>query len=353
MKKSIIIIAAVAFASCSAEKKKEQPKGQAAHYTLATVAKGGVPVNVRLPAQLAAYEEVSIFPKVNGYVKEVPVDIGSHVTKGQLLMVLDAPELTQEVMEQKEKYTKAQSDYIIAKENYERLVEASRTQGAVSPMDLSSAKAHVASVQALSNAAKANLDMQQTQLAYLRITAPFAGIITERNVHPGALVSATVKDKPMLELKQMQHLRLQVDVPESISAGLKEKDSLSFVVNGQNSKKMTAFISRRSGNISAQYRSERMEADVPNDGTLSAGMYADVLFHSAGDATAFHVPKSAVVVSTQGKYVLAVRNGKAVKLSVSTGNESPEQEEITGDLHEGDQVISNANEEIKEGTAVK
>ena len=102
-------------------------------------------------------------------------------------------------------------------------------------------------------------------------------------------------------------------------------------------------------NINTQFRSERMEIDVMNkDGLLSPGMFAEVVFRLNGTRDALSVPKSAVVTSTERKYVLVVRNDKVIKVDVSTGNESPEKIEVYGLLQAGDQVIMNANDEIKE-----
>jgi membrane fusion protein (multidrug efflux system) len=220
----------VLFYSCTSNEaepnKTSNLKSIAPKYQLATVEKGGVASTIKLPAQLAAYQEVSIFPKVNGYVKNVLVDIGSRVSQGTLLMVLEAPELMQAALQAKEKYTKVKVDFSVDKERYNRLLEASRTAGAISPLDLSVVKAKMEADSALCNAEKDNWQMQGTMLGYLRVVAPFAGVITERNVHPGALVSASGKDKPMLELKQIDHLRLQVDIPENIAANLKNKDTV-------------------------------------------------------------------------------------------------------------------------------
>ena len=105
----------------------------APHYELATVERKNVEQIVKLPAQLAAYQQVSIFPKVNGYVKTVLVDIGSHVREGQLLMVLEAPELIQAMAQARERYARSQADYTISKEDYERLDQASQTPGAYFP----------------------------------------------------------------------------------------------------------------------------------------------------------------------------------------------------------------------------
>jgi len=345
-------------ASCS-DKKVNDNKSEAnaaPHYVLAKAERANVQEQLKLPAQLAAYQEVSIFPKVNGYVKTVSVDIGSPVKHGQLLMVLEAPELEQAVTQAKEKWARSKSDYTIDRENYERLKEASETPGAISPMDLATAKAKTEADSALSNAERSNWQMQQTMMDYLIVRAPFDGVITQRNVHPGALVNAEAKDgKPMLELKEVDHLRLQVDIPENAVAGLKKKnDSISFILSAFPGIVRKGHISRVSMNISAQYRSERVELDVYNpDGTLAPGMYADVLFDSEGNANALSVPKSAVVTSTERKYVLAVRNNKAAKVDVITGNESKGNIEVVSSLQAGDWVIVNADDEIKEGTLIK
>lgn len=343
------------FYSCSSNtaepNKSPDLKTSPTKYALATVEKGGVATTIKLPAQLAAFQEVSIFPKVNGYVKTVQVDIGSRVAKGTLLMVLEAPELVQAALQAREKYARTKADFAIDKERYQRLLEASKTAGAISPLDLSSIRAKMDADSAVSNAEKANWQMQQTMLGYLSVVAPFAGIITERNVHPGALVSASAKDKPMLELKQVDQLRLQVDIPEGLAANLKNKDTVSFYMSVLQGKKLTGNINRISMNVNAQYRSERMEIDVLNkDGVLAPGMFADVLLYSKGNLEAMFVPRSAVVVSTERKYVLVVNNEKIIKVDVTTGNETANKIEVYGNLKEGDKVIAVANDEIKEHT---
>jgi RND family efflux transporter MFP subunit len=306
---------------------------------------------IKLPGQLAAYQEVSIFPKVNGYVKNVNVDIGSKVHQGQLLMTLEAPELEQSTMQAKEKYARTKADLSIDREHYNRLLEASQTPGAISPLDLSFVKSKVESDSAVSNAAKSNWQMQETMQAYLVVTAPFSGVITERNVHPGALVSAESKDsKPMLELKEITHLRLQVDIPENLAGTMKVNDTLTFYTSALPGKKITGHISRKSMNVNTQFRSERIEADViNNDELLAPGMYADIVIYSKGNASGFSVPKTSVVTSTERRYVLVVRSGRIIKTDVTTGNETDKSIEVFGKLSKGDSVITDANDEIKEG----
>jgi RND family efflux transporter MFP subunit len=333
------------------DKIKDDPKPAAPEYTLAAVKSSGIATMVKLPGQLAAYQEVKIYPKVNGYVKYVYVDIGSKVTHGQLLMRLEAPELEQGTLQAKEKYVRTKADLSIDKEHYNRLLEASMTPGAVSPLEISSAKAKVESDSALSNAAKTNWEMEQTMQSYLQVIAPFNGVITERNVHPGALVSVEEKDAtPMLELKEVARLRLQVDIPENLAGNLKEGESIDFFTSASPGKKMTGLINRKSMNINPHFRVERVEADVMNNhAELAPGMYADVIIYPKGNETAYSVPKSSVVVSTERKYVLVVKSNRISKVDVNTGNESGDYVEVYGNFEKGDHVIVNANDEIKEG----
>ncbi len=350
MKCSLFICCLTFLSACSSNENKKvenDPKSQTPSYKQVAVKKSGVATMIKLPAQLFAYQEVSIFPKVNGYVKNVYVDIGSEVHEGQLLMVLDAPEIVQAVAQAREKYAQAKAGYSIDKENYARLTEASLTAGAVSPLDLSSARSKVEADSALANAEKSNWQIQQTMQEYLNVVAPFNGIITERNVFPGELVNAASKDRPMLELKEIKLLRLKVDVPEAFAGSFRKNDTISFYTSAFPGKKITGHISRQSMNINAQLRSERIEADIENKNeNLQPGMYADVVLYSLGNMNALSVPRSAVVISTEGKYVIAVRNGKNIKVDVLTGNETKESIEIFGQIQAGENVIENANDEI-------
>jgi membrane fusion protein (multidrug efflux system) len=235
------------------------------------------------------------------------------------------------------------------------MMQASQTPGAVSPMNLASLKAKADADSALCNAENANWQEQEVILSYLKVTAPFDGVIAERNVHPGALVSAESRDsRPMLDLRQIEHLRLQVDIPEGIAAALQNSDTITFYLSAYPGKKMTGHISRKSQLVNSQFRAERMELDVYNrDGKLAPGMYADVFFGSRGNPDAYTVPRSAVVTSTERKYVITIRDNKTVRVDVATGNESADQVEITGDLHPGERIVTKASDDLQEGLAIK
>ncbi len=342
---------AIIFSSCSQEKKESQRaeiKSSEMNYPAILIEHGGLSTILKLPAQLAAFEEVNIFPKVNAYVKSVEVEMGDKVSKGKILLKLEAPELEQAVLASKEKYLRSRNELQINIEHYQRLLEASKTEGAISPYDLSTLKAKVQSDSMLSNAEKANWDMQKSMMEYLNVSAPFDGVITERNVHPGALVNATTKDKPMLQLKQTAHLRLQVDVPEALAAQMHKGDEITFFTSAFPGRKNIGIISRKSNDINLLLRSERIEIDVLNkDNSLSPGMYADVVLESKGNPTAYIVPKTSVVSSTERKYVIVTKNGLRIKVDVITRNESLDKIEVFGLLNQGDSVIIHATDEIK------
>ena len=341
--------------ACSGDKPAPPPPPAPPHIQLVKVAQGGVDESFTLPAQLAAFLQVSIFPKVNGYVQTMLVDVGSHVKTGQLLMVLTAPELDQATVQAQEKFARAKADFTISKEEYYRLKEAAATPGAVSPLQLAAARAKMDADSALGNAERAAWDAQKTMSSYLRVYAPFDGVITIRNVHPGALVSAEDKSAaPMLELKQISHLRLQVDIPENVASTLRQNDSLDFYLSAFPGKLFRGRIARKADNINLQFRSERVELDVYNpDEKLSPGMYANVVYASKGNPGALNVPRTAVVTSTERKYVIVVREGKTQKIDVATGNQSPILTEVFGNLTPSDSVIAAANDEIKEGVNIR
>lgn len=352
MKYSLLIFCLYLLSACSSGGDKKDVAADSAKadpaYALVPVEKEGVATYIKLPAQLFAYQEVNIFPKVNGYVKDVFVDIGSEVHEGQVLMVLEAPEIVQAAAQAKEKYAQAKAEYSIDKENYARLLEASATAGAVSPLDLSSARAKMEADSALANAEKNNWQIQLTMQQYLNVIAPFNGVITERNVFAGDLVNAASKDKPMLELKEIKLLRLKMDIPEAFAGTFKTGDTVSFYTSAYPGKKLTGRIARQAMNINAQIRSERVEADIENKNmVLQPGMYADVVLYSPGNKNGYSVPRSAMVISTEGKYVIAVRNGRRIKVNVLTGNETKDKIEVFGSLQPGDSVIQKANDEIQ------
>jgi RND family efflux transporter MFP subunit len=201
----------------------------------------------------------------------------------------------------------------------------------------------------------ANYEAQETMKSYLTVKAPFDGVIIERNVHPGALVGPGAQnEKPMLVLQQLSKLRLVVDIPEQYTTQVKDGDMVHYKVNALPGQDFEGTISRSSQSLSNNYRSETIEIDVLNPNNIfKPGMYAEVVLPTSGNANAFVVPKSAVVTTTERKYVIAINDTIANYIDISEGNQSNDSTEIFGNLQTGQRIIVNASYQVKDGQVIK
>jgi membrane fusion protein (multidrug efflux system) len=189
-----------------------------------------------------------------------------------------------------------------------------------------------------------------TMQGYLRIYAPFDGMIIQRNVSPGALVSpGKATDQPMLILQDIHKMRLTVSIPENYVDKVDLKQPVTFTFNAMPGQSQTAKISR-SANSLGSMQQEAIEIDVANqNGQLKPGMYAEVNIPMLSGAKSLLVPNGAIVRSTEREYVIAVRDGKAALVNIKEGLVGNDSTEIFGDLKSSDKIISHPTDEIKEG----
>ncbi len=309
---------------------------------------------VKLPGQLRPFEEVNIYAKVNGFVKSMHVDRGSVVRRNQVLMELEAPELESQVQVAMSKFTHAQENAAASRDKYRRLLEASKEAGAVAPLELDNALSKMKADEAVVMSEKSNLEAMTNIKGYLKVVAPFDGVIIQRNVSAGALVGPGSKaDLPLLVLQHLQQLRLEVFIPEAYVDKVDLKRSVKFTYNAMPGKEHTARISR-SANALSSLRSEAIEIDINNsDQALKPGMYAEVNIPLLSSTSSLLVPNHAIVRSTERQYVIKIEDGKAVFRDIQVGLTTNDFTEIFGDLHNGDEIILHASDEIREGTTVK
>ncbi|MFI5195555.1 MAG: efflux RND transporter periplasmic adaptor subunit [Chitinophagales bacterium] len=355
---SIVLFVILTITSCSykEEPKKATTTPVAANFKTMVLLPRQISGNVQLPGVMQPFQFVQLFPRISGFVKSVYVDRGSVVKQGQTLIVLEAPEIEQQVAAAKLRYTQAEATYITSKDRYRRLLETSHTPGTVSPYDLEAAASKMQGDSATSQGEYANYRAQETMKTYLTINAPFDGVITERNVHPGALAGPSAQNaKPMLVLQQLSRLRLVVDIPEQFATQIKNGDEVHYKINAIPGEDFKGTVSRSSQSLGNTYRSETIEIDAENTGNkFKPGMYAEVVLPTSGSANAYVVPKSAVVTTTERKYVITVDDNSHAKwVDISEGNQSSDSTEIFGNLHNGTVVITNASYQVKDGGAVK
>jgi RND family efflux transporter MFP subunit len=295
---------------------------------------------------------VQVYPKVSGFVKTVYVDRGSKVNPGQVLIRMEAPEMEDRIAAAHLKYLEADAGYTTSKDKYNRMKVISRTPGTVSAYDLEAAGDKVLADSSLVQGALSEYNAQKDMEGYLTVSAPFSGMITERDIHPGALVGpGTQANRPMLVLQDQSKLRLTVNIPEQYTAQLKDGAEVQFAVNALPGTTFMGRVSRASGSLNDNFRSETIEVDVLNpNGTFKPGMYAEVLIPIAGNAKAFVVPKSAIVTTTERKYVVRSDAGLAQWVDITQGNESGDSVEVFGGLHPGDQILPVADYTIQQGS---
>lgn len=342
--------------------------GQAtSHVEMAKVESRSLARAMPLTAELAPFLQTDIEARVPGYVERVLVDRGSAVRRGQLLVQLRAPEMASQTsaaeasLHQTEgDLNQAEAQAAAATSTYNKLAEAAKTPGAIAGNELIQAQNQKDAADALVTSRKAAVKTAADQLkatsemqSYLRIVAPFDGIITDRFVHPGMMVSLSGQS-PLLKLQQVSHLRLVVPVPESYVGSVTRGKTVTFHVAAYPGKSFTGKIARIPRALNLQSRSMMVELDVANpDGTLAPGMYPTVDWpvSSAGDL--LFVPSSSVVTTTERTFVILSQNGHAHWVNVKKGPTSGEQVAVIGNLRSGDLVVKRATDEIREGQPLR
>jgi len=352
-----LILICLFFAACGGNQKPVDLTAQTKQsnkYQYGTVSEKILSTSAQLPGQLVPFNEVNIFPRVNGFVKQLFVDRGSIVKKGQLLVVLEAPEMESQLAAASSQYDQAKENAEASKEKYARLKEAAQEPGSVSPLDLDNAQAKMKADQAMVQAQASNVQSVRTMNSYLTITAPFDGMIIQRNVSPGALVApGKATDQPMFILQDIHKMRLTVSIPEDYVDKVDLSKPVSFVFNAMPGQTETAKISR-SANSLGSLQQEAIEIDVENkDGQLKPGMYAEVSIPLLSGAKSLLVPNTAIIRSTEHEYVIKDSLGKASLVNIKEGLASNDSTEVFGNLKPNNKILIHASDEIKQGDPVE
>jgi RND family efflux transporter MFP subunit len=321
---------------------------------------------VDLPGEFQPYESVSIHAKLRGYVERVLVDRGSVVKQGQLLAELSAPEMQAALAEAQSKVQAAESERLqaeaqlaAAQSTYGRLQEAAKTPGAIAGNEIVLAQKQVEAAQALVQskrqagaAAEAAVQAQKDLAAYLRITAPFAGVVTERLVHPGALVGPSA-DPVLLVIQEVARLRLVVAVPEEDVSGITAGAQVAFRVPAYPDRVYSGTVARSAHALDSKTRTMAVELDVANrDGSLSPGMYPSVKWPVRRSKASMFVPKTSVVTTSERTFVIRDKGGRAEWVNVAKGAADGDSIEVLGNLQAGDRIVARATDEIRDGTAI-
>ena len=333
-----------------------------------TVVSRPVERTVRLPGEFWPYLKADLYARVNGFVEDVKVDRGSIVKEGELLAVLSAPELIAQRMESESKAqaaesqrAEAQAKLLSEQSTYERMKSAAETPGAIAVNELivaektvEAARAAVKAGEDSVRAAQAAVNALRELEGYLRVTAPFDGVITERLVHPGALVGpAAGASPPLLRIEQNSVLRLVVAVPESEVGGIVRGAHVPFSVPAYPGVVFSGTVSRIAHAVEVKTRTMPVELDVRNPNRqLAPGMYPEVQWPVRSPQPVLLVPPSSIVTTTESTFVIRVRDGRAEYVPVSRGAPAGDLVRVVGQLSPGDEIVRRGSDEIREGTVL-
>jgi RND family efflux transporter MFP subunit len=352
------------------------------------VARRNIADNLEIASELQPFQDVDVYAKVSGYIHKLNVDFGTHVRQGQVLAILEIPELQQQLQQDEaavrrseqeltrahDELDRAQSAYTVAHLSYTRLADVQKSRPELvaqqevdvaqgkdmeASAGVSSQKAALASAGQSLEVAKSALGKDQAMFDYARLTAPFDGVVTQIYEYTGALLpagtsSTSKSDSALCHLSQTNLLRLVIPVPERAVSAIRDGQTVAVNVSGAG-KTFDGKIIRYSGQIDPTTRTMHTEVDVPNPKyELVPGMYASVNIPLHSEANVLTVPVQALQISGEGKgTVLVVGPGnKLERRDVALGLQTATDVEITSGLQENETVIFGSLGQYRPGEQV-
>jgi len=368
-----VAIGALVLRRVQADPARESGSANAApRAAIALVKREAVSNTLSIAGEFTPYQEVELHAKVSGYIRKINVDIGDRVKTGQVLAVLEVPELNAQVegadagvRHSKEEIKRARNEVTRARATRDALhAEATRLEQVAKQRPELIAQQEIDDAEAKDLAAEAQVEVAKSALAaaeqqldvskathtqvtamqdYSRIVAPFDGVVTWRYSDTGALIqsgTSNANSAPVVKLAQVNLLRLRIPLPESMAEGV-QIGTVGNVRVQATGERFTAKVTRFTSSFDRSTRTMQVEFDVPNtDYKLSPGMYADVVLEIQNRADAITVPVQAISYSNDKRTVLVVDANNRVQVrEIRTGIEDPNRVEVLAGLNPGDRVI--------------
>ena len=320
-------------------------------YVKTTVAKTGeAGQTLALPGTLQGFQQAPIAARSAGYVQRWTKDIGSHVTKGEVLAVIESPEVDQQLSQAEAARQQAAASLALAKSTVERW-EALRKKDVVSQQELDERRSGATQAVANLAAADANVARLRQLQGFTRVLAPFDGFITRRNVEVGDLVDSS--GKALFVLTQMDPLRIYVNVPQSSAQLVRAGQKVVVTQAELRGRACDLTVERAAGAIDPATRTMQVEINLPNrDGSLLPGAYVQVDLPLAGAKTLV-VPTNVLLFRGEGTRVALVDAASRVRLKpVTLGRNLGESIEVLGGIADGDRLVVNPSDSLAEGDSV-
>ncbi len=367
--------------------------------------------SITLPGNIGAIQYTTIYARVNGYLKSRLVDIGDQVKTGQLLAVIDTPTVDQALEQAKAQLLESQAGLMTAKANLKESdakddtakadidksqgnvdyakVTADRwidlaERGAVSPQsrdekvryltantaDLVAARANERAAAAAVKAARAEVKQAEAKVkakeadvlrltaeqSFQKVYAPFDGVITERKVDPGALITqgSMSSNLELYQMAKIDELRVYVSVPQRVARYLKAGMLADVLVPEYPERTFQGTVTNVSGALDPSTRTRQTEIKIPNpDHALLPGMYAEIRLTALRDAPWIRVPGTTLVTRNDGQYVVVIRDGKVHYQPITIGRDFGNEVEVRTGLQGNEQVVVSPNSDLREGEPVE
>jgi RND family efflux transporter MFP subunit len=386
----LAIVCVVLLSSCGYEKAVAIPARQNQNIVTVGVTKAArhpLRRELTVSSELVPFQEIDVYAKESGYVSKLLVDYGTHVKQGQLMAILEIPEL-QATVRQDESAVKSLQDQITNAQHQQSRIEAQhrvlhlqydRLKGVAdskpglvaqqevddlqgrdlaAEAQVEAAKSNVEAARSTLAAAESKLERDRALYAYAQITAPFSGVVTQRYANLGALMqagtSSSTQAMPLVKLSQEDLYRLVIPVPESYVGSIRLGDPVTVRVPALNSN-FPGKIARFSTDVHESTRTMHTEVDVPNPkGTLMPGVYAEATLTLNKSEEALTVPLSTVAREGDHASVVVVdSSGKVEIRQVTLGMETDNDVEIVSGLKDGEQVVVSDRAGLKAGQEVQ
>jgi membrane fusion protein (multidrug efflux system) len=331
---SLVLVIGICFGIKHYHSNSQAPENKVV-VEVASVTAGNIPIQAKAVGTLNAAHSIEITPEFTGKVSQIFFTDGSFVKKGTLLI-----QLADEVYQSKVDSAKAALFY--SETNYKRMYLLGK-QGVIARQAIESAQADLKEKQAVAQESQVTLDK-------MHLTAPFDGVLGKARVSPGNYVAV---GQPLVNLTDIQHLRVEYSVSEKYLSQLKLGQSVTITTNAYPGKEFLGKIAYISPTINAEDRTISLYADIPNDDRLlTAGLFVNVVQSLGMQEQAVLIPSESVVATIDGQKVFKIVSGKAISVPVKIGQRNVNNVQILSGLSQGDIVVTAGQEKLKDGTTV-
>jgi RND family efflux transporter MFP subunit len=326
--------------------------------TVAEARRGDVNGQLAMTASVAGLHETGLYARSNGYVRRLLVDMGTTVRAGQLLAEIETPELDQELSQARANLAQTHATLGLARATVERLRDLV-TEGAITRQDFDERQAAFEVARANAAAAGANVERLSALKRFGQVVAPFAGVVTGRNVDTGALVAAGggasgAGTRPLFTLAQVDTVRVMASVPQSAAASVRVGQAAGVVVQELGGAPIQGRVTRTAQALDPATRTLLVEVQAPNlDRRLMPGMFARVTLTTDGMAAPLLVPANTLIMGAEGPQAALVRDGRVHLAKLVLGRDYGTEVEVLDGLELGAVLVVNPSDEVVEGASVR